>query len=82
MRSTILSMTSVYDAWIGKITNSVNRCGIRPGGRRDPARKRAGRGSPPDELFYIKDRLNKSSSILTDKKKNSLLFRPSQPKKW
>jgi len=27
-----------------------------------------------NELLYIKDRINKSSSILTDKQKDSLLF--------
>ncbi len=70
-----LSMASVYDAWIGKIT------GLRQQMREyDQVAAVMRREKEMDddailnELLYIKDRLNKSSSILTDKEKTAFFF--------
>jgi arsenite-transporting ATPase len=70
-----LSMASVYDAWIDKIT------GLRTQIQEyDQVAKviRREKESEEDqilkELIYIKDRINKSSSILTDKKKTAFFF--------
>jgi arsenite-transporting ATPase len=70
-----LSMASVYDAWIGKIT------GLREQMREyDKAAAVIRREKDLDEdailneLLYIKDRINKSSSILTDKQKTAFFF--------
>ncbi len=70
-----LSMASVYDTWIGKIT------GLREEMReydqvaaimkRD---KEMEEDKILNELLYIKDRINKSSSILTDKEKTAFFF--------
>ena len=70
-----LSMASVYDAWIGKIT------GLRQQMREyDQVAAVIQRQKDMDEdailneLLYIKDRINKSSSILTDKAKTAFFF--------
>jgi arsenite-transporting ATPase len=70
-----LSMASVYDAWIGKIT------GLREQMREyDQVAAAIRRESDVEEdrileeLLYIKDRINRSSSILTDKKKTAFFF--------
>jgi arsenite/tail-anchored protein-transporting ATPase len=70
-----LSMASVYDAWIGKITNLRGQ--IQEYDRVAAVIKR---DDEPEEdkilheLMYIKDRINKSSSILTDKQKTAFFF--------
>jgi arsenite/tail-anchored protein-transporting ATPase len=70
-----LSMASVYDAWIDKITNL--RTQIQ---EYDQVAKviRREKESEEDqilkELIYIKERINKSSSILTDKLKTAFFF--------
>jgi arsenite-transporting ATPase len=68
-------MASVYDAWIDKIT------GLREQMREyDQVAATIRREKTIDEdailneLLYIKDRINKSSSILTDKKKTAFFF--------
>ncbi len=70
-----LSMASVYDAWIGKIT------GLREQMREyDQVAATIRREKELDEdailkeLLYIKERINKSSSILTDKKQTAFFF--------
>lgn len=70
-----LSMASVYDAWIDKITH------LREQMREyDQAaavmrrRKDLDEDAILNELLYIKDRINKSSSILTDKNKTAFFF--------
>ena len=70
-----LSMASVYDAWIDKIT------GLREQMREYDAvvatlkrQKETEEDQILKELIYIKDRINKSSGILTDKEKTSFFF--------
>ncbi len=70
-----LSMASVYDAWIGKIT------GLREQMREYDQvaavmkhEKEMDEDAILNELLYIKDRINKSSSILTDKEKTAFFF--------
>ncbi|MCL4554885.1 MAG: arsenical pump-driving ATPase GET3, partial [Actinobacteria bacterium] len=70
-----LSMASVYDAWIDKIT------GLREQMREYDhvvATLRRQKGTEEDqilgELLYIKDRINKSSGVLTDVKKTAFFF--------
>ncbi len=70
-----LSMASVYDAWIGKIT------GLREQMREyDQVAAVMRREKDLDEdailkeLLYIKERINKSSSILTDREKTAFFF--------
>ncbi|MFZ5864510.1 MAG: ArsA family ATPase [Thermodesulfobacteriota bacterium] len=70
-----LSMASVYDAWIGKIT------GLREQMREYDQvaavmqrQKELDEDAILKELLYIKDRINKSSSILTDKQKTAFFF--------
>jgi arsenite-transporting ATPase len=70
-----LSMASVYDAWIDKIT------GLRQQMReydRVAAVMRREKEMDKDailtELLYIKERINKSSDILTDKEKTALFL--------
>jgi arsenite-transporting ATPase len=70
-----LSMASVYDAWIGKIT------GLREQMREYDQvaavmkrEKELDEDAILNELLYIKDRINKSSSILTDKQKTAFFF--------
>ncbi len=70
-----LSMASVYDAWIDKITHL--RTQIQ---EYDQVAKIIKREKETEEdqilkeLVYIKDRINKSSSILTDKLKTAFFF--------
>ena len=70
-----LSMASVYDAWIGKITNLREQMReydqVAAVIRRE---KELDEDAILNELLYIKDRINKSSSILTDKKKTAFFF--------
>lgn len=70
-----LSMASVYDAWIDKIT------GLRQQMREyDQVAAVIKREKDLDEdailneLLYIKERINKSSGILTDKEKTAFFF--------
>jgi len=70
-----LSMASVYDAWISKIS------GLREQMREyDQVAAVLQRKEEMDEdailneLLYIKDRINKSSGILTDKAKTAFFF--------
>ncbi|MCA1960739.1 MAG: arsenical pump-driving ATPase GET3 [Desulfomonile sp.] len=70
-----LSMASVYDAWIGKIT------GLRQQMREYDQvaaviqrEKELDEDAILNELLYIKDRINKSSGILTDKAKTAFFF--------
>lgn len=70
-----LSMASVYDAWIDKIT------GLREQMREYDAvvatmkrEKESEEDKILNELLYIKDRINKSSGVLTDSKKTSFFF--------
>jgi arsenite-transporting ATPase len=70
-----LSMASVYDAWIDKITNLRTQMReydqVAATIRRE---KTLDEDAILNELLYIKDRINKSSSILTDKKKTAFFF--------
>ncbi len=70
-----LSMASVYDAWIDKITFLRQQMSEYD---QVAAVMQRQKGSTEDailnELFYIKDRINKSSSILTDKEKTAFFF--------
>jgi arsenite-transporting ATPase len=70
-----LSMASVYDAWIGKIT--ALREQMREYDQVAAVMKREKEMDEDailNELLYIKDRINKSSSILTDKQKTAFFF--------
>ena len=70
-----LSMASVYDAWIDKITGLRQQMReydqVAAVIRRD---KELDEDAILNELLYIKDRINKSSAILTDKKKTAFFF--------
>jgi arsenite-transporting ATPase len=70
-----LSMASVYDAWIGKITALREQMReydqVAAVIRRE---KEVDEDAILNELLYIKDRINRSSSILTDKKKTAFFF--------
>jgi len=70
-----LSMASVYDAWIDKIT------GLRQQMREYDQvaavikrEKEIDEDAILNELLYIKERINKSSGILTDKEKTAFFF--------
>mgnify|MGYP001156687962 FL=1 len=70
-----LSMASVYDEWIDKITNLRKQ--IREYDQVAAVIKREKDLEEDEilnELLYIKDRINKSSSILTDKEKTAFFF--------
>jgi arsenite-transporting ATPase len=70
-----LSMASVYDAWIDKITHLRQQIReydhVAAVIRRE---KELDEDAILNELLYIKDRINKSSSILTDKQKTAFFF--------
>jgi len=70
-----LSMASVYDAWIGKITGLREQMReydqVAAAIRRE---KELDEDAILNELLYIKDRINRSSSILTDKKRTAFFF--------
>ncbi len=70
-----LSMASVYDAWIDKITSLREQMAeydqVAAVMKRQ---KETTEDAILKELFFIKDRINKSSSILTDKKKTAFFF--------
>jgi len=70
-----LSMASVYDAWIDKITHLREE--MREYDKVVAIVKREKEVEEDrilNELLYIKDRINKSSSILTDKQKTAFFF--------
>ena len=70
-----LSMASVYDVWIDKITQLRAEMGeydqVVAIARRE---KEVEEDKILNELLYIKDRINRSSSILTDKQKTAFFF--------
>jgi len=70
-----LSMASVYDAWIDKITGLRQQMReydqVAAVMKRD---KELDEDAILNELLYIKERINKSSSILTDKEKTAFFF--------
>jgi arsenite-transporting ATPase len=70
-----LSMASVYDAWIDKITGLRQQMReydqVAAVIRRD---KDLDEDAILNELLYIKERINKSSGILTDKQKTAFFF--------
>ena len=70
-----LSMASVYDAWIDKITGLRQQMReydqVAAVMKRD---KELDEDAILNELLYIKERINKSSSILTDKDKTAFFF--------
>lgn len=70
-----LSMASVYDAWIDKITGLRQQMReydqVAATIRRD---KEIDEDAILNELLYIKERINKSSGILTDKKRTAFFF--------
>ena len=70
-----LSMASVYDAWITKITQLREQMReydqVAAVVRRE---KEQTEDAILNELLYIKERINTSSSILTDKKKTAFYF--------
>ncbi len=70
-----LSMASVYDAWIDKITNLRQQMReydqVAAVIKRD---KELDEDAILNELLYIKDRINKSSGILTDKERTAFFF--------
>jgi arsenite-transporting ATPase len=70
-----LSMASVYDAWIDKITKLREQ--MREYDQVAAVMKREkelDEDAILNELLYIKERINKSSSILTDKEKTAFFF--------
>jgi len=70
-----LSMASVYDAWIDKITHLREE--MREYDQVAAIVKREKEIEEDkilNELLWIKDRINKSSSILTDKQKTAFFF--------
>jgi arsenite-transporting ATPase len=70
-----LSMASVYDSWIDKITKLREEMGeydqVVAIAKREKETKE---DEILNELLYIKDRINKSSAILTDKEKTAFFF--------
>ncbi|NQU14806.1 MAG: TRC40/GET3/ArsA family transport-energizing ATPase [Desulfobacteraceae bacterium] len=70
-----LSMASVYDSWIDKIAKLRGEMGeydqVVAIAKRE---KEVKEDEILNELLYIKDRINKSSSILTDKDKTAFFF--------
>ncbi len=70
-----LSMASVYDAWISKITALRGEMAeydkVAAIAKRETASEE---DKILTELLWIKDRINKSSSILTDKQKTAFFF--------
>jgi arsenite-transporting ATPase len=70
-----LSMASVYDAWIGKITGLREQ--MREYDQVAATIRREGEVEEDkilEELLYIKNRINSSSAILTDKKRTAFFF--------
>ena len=71
-----LSMASVYDNWIDNITNLRQQMReydqVAAVIRRD--KEELDEDAILNELLYIKDRINKSSRILTDKKMTAFFF--------
>ncbi len=70
-----LSMASVYDAWIGKITHLRSQMSEYDQVAAVIQRQKdVAEDAILNELLYIKDRINKSSGILTDKKMTAFFF--------
>ncbi len=71
-----LSMASVYDEWIDKITKLARGdAGVRAGGRAVwSGTKKSEEDEILNELQYIKERINTSSGILTDREKTAFFF--------
>jgi arsenite-transporting ATPase len=70
-----LSMASVYDAWIGKIANLREQMREYDQVAAVMRRKKdLDEDAILNELLYIKERINKSSQLLSDKKKTALFF--------
>jgi len=70
-----LSMASVYDEWIDKITKL--RAEMQEYAQVAALMKREGESEEDqilEELLYIKERINKSSGILTDREKTAFFF--------
>jgi arsenite-transporting ATPase len=68
-------MASVYDAWIDKIANLREQMREYDQAAAVMRReKELDEDAILNELLYIKDRINKSSSILTDKQKTAFFF--------
>lgn len=70
-----LSMSSIYDAWINKITNLRKEMSKY---QRVIARMKSEETTEEDEildeLLYIKERINLSSSIFTDRQRTGFFF--------
>jgi arsenite-transporting ATPase len=70
-----LSMASVYDAWIGKIAQLREQMREYDQVAAVMRRKKdLDEDAILNELLYIKERINKSSQILSDKKKTAFFF--------
>ena len=70
-----LSMASVYDAWIDKITHLRGEMAEYDQVAAIVKREKVTEEDKIlTELLWIKDRINKSSSILTDKEKTAFFF--------
>ena len=70
-----LSMASVYDAWIDKITKlRMQMSEYDKVAAVMKRQKQVDEDAILNELLYIKDRLNKSSGILTDRSKTAFFF--------
>jgi arsenite-transporting ATPase len=69
-----LSMASVYDAWIDKITHLRGEMAEYDKVAAIVKREETEEDKILTELLWIKDRINKSSSILTDKQKTAFFF--------
>ncbi|RLB14117.1 MAG: arsenic transporter [Deltaproteobacteria bacterium] len=70
-----LSMASIYDAWIEKITSLREK--MREYDKAIATMKREDESEEDEiynELVYIKDRIGKSSKIMTDKEKTAFFF--------
>jgi len=70
-----LSMASIYDAWLEKITSLREQ--MREYDKAIATMKREEETEEDqiyNELVYIKDRIGKSSKIMTDKKKTAFFF--------
>jgi len=70
-----LSMASVYDEWIGKIAHLREQMREYDQVAAVMRRKKdLDEDAILNELLYIKERINKSSQILSDKKKTAFFF--------
>jgi arsenite-transporting ATPase len=70
-----LSMASIYDAWLDKITKlRVQMSEYDQVAAVMKRQKQLDEDAILNELLYIKDRINKSSGILTDRSKTAFFF--------